>query len=64
MPTEVRGWGSGVKSFVVDRWDEKGHGGAVEQGVREGRRWRDREVVEEFWRTLEGWMRGKGEWRR
>lgn len=23
MPREVKGWGRGVKSFAIDRWDEK-----------------------------------------
>jgi parafibromin len=64
VPSEVKGWGSGVKSFFVDRWDERAHGGAVDQSTREGRRWRDREVVEEVWRTIEAYMRGKPEWRR
>jgi parafibromin len=64
LPGEVKGWGSGVKSFFVDRWDERAHGGNVDQSTREGRRWRDREVVEEVWRTIEAYMRGKPEWRR
>jgi parafibromin len=64
VPSEVKGWGSGVKSFFVDRWDERAHGSAVDQSTREGRRWRDREVVEEVWRTIEAYMRGKPEWRR
>jgi len=64
VPSEVKGWGSGVKSFFVDRWDERAHGSIVDQSTREGRRWRDREVVEEVWRTIEAYMRGKPEWRR
>ena len=64
VPNEIRGWGSGVKTLSVDRWDERGHGTNVDSATRETRRWRDREVVEEFWRTLEGWMRGRGEWKR
>jgi parafibromin len=64
VPGEVKGWGSGVKSFFVDRWDERAHGSTVDQSTREGRRWRDREVVEEVWRTIEAYMRGKPEWRR
>ena len=64
VPAEVKGWGSGVKSFFVDRWDERGHGAGVDQNLREGRRWRDREVVEEVWRTIEAYMRTKPEWRR
>lgn len=64
IPTEVKGWGSSVRSFGVERWDERGHGAVVEPGVRETRRWRDREVVEEVWRAIEGFMRGRPEWRR
>jgi len=64
VPNEVKGWGSSVKSFVVERWDERAHGAVVEPGVREARRWRDRETVEEVWRSLEAYMRGKSEWRK
>jgi parafibromin len=64
IPGEVKGWGSSVKSFAVDRWDERAHGAAVEQETRMSRRWRDRETVEEMWRSIEGYMRGKGEWKR
>jgi parafibromin len=64
VPSEVLGWGSNVRKFQVDRWDERGMG-AVEASVREGKRWRDREVVEEIWRTVEHWMGSKGaEWKR
>ncbi|KAJ9609452.1 accessory factor associated with RNA polymerase II [Cladophialophora chaetospira] len=64
IPTEVKGWGSSVKSFAVDRWDERAHGASVEQETRMSRRWRDRETVEEVWRGIEGYMRGRGEWKR
>ena len=64
IPAEVKGWGSSVKTFAVERWDERAHGAAVEQEVRQGRRWRDRETVEEVWRGIEAYMRGRGEWRR
>lgn len=65
VPTDVRGWGGGVRCFSIDRWDERLHGTSVEPSVREGRRWRDREVVEEVWRGLESWMRSRGgEWKR
>lgn len=47
VPKVVRGWGRGVKSFAVDR-----------PGV--GDRWRDREVVEGVWGSIEAAMRGKG----
>lgn len=64
VPPEVLGWGSNVRKFQVDRWDERGMG-QVDAAVREGKRWRDREVVEEIWRTVEHWMGSKGaEWRR
>jgi parafibromin len=64
-PAEVLGWGSNVKKFQVDRWDERSHGAGVEGQVRDAKRWRDREVVEEIWRTVEGWMASKGaEWKR
>ncbi|KIV84408.1 hypothetical protein PV11_00191 [Exophiala sideris] len=64
IPGEVRGWGSSVKTFAVERWDERAHGGSVDQDTRAGRRWRDRETVEEVWRSIEAYMRGRGEWRR
>lgn len=65
VPTDVRGWGGGVRCFSIDRWDERLHGTSIEPSVREGRRWRDREVVEEVWRGLESWMRSRGgEWKR
>ncbi|EXJ58446.1 hypothetical protein A1O7_05871 [Cladophialophora yegresii CBS 114405] len=64
IPTEVKGWGSSVKSFSVERWDERAHGTSVEQETRMSRRWRDREIVEEVWRSIEGYMRGRGEWKR
>jgi parafibromin len=63
-PNEVKGWGSGVKSFFVERWDEKAQGTNVDAATRESRRWRDRETVESLWGAIEGHMRGKGEWRR
>ncbi|KAF7503510.1 hypothetical protein GJ744_003661 [Endocarpon pusillum] len=63
-PNEVRSWGSGVKSFFLERWDEKAHGTNVDVQTREGRRWRDRETVESLWGAIEGHMRSKGEWRR
>ena len=54
-----------MKKFQVDRWDERSHGAGVEGQVRDAKRWRDREVVEEIWRTVEAWMASKGaEWKR
>ncbi|KAL2217907.1 RNA polymerase II accessory factor Cdc73p [Thermoascus aurantiacus ATCC 26904] len=53
IPREVKGWGRGVKSFAVERWDEKG-------GVNGAGRWRDREVVEGIWTAIEEGMRARG----
>ncbi|KAK5047389.1 hypothetical protein LTR84_006912 [Exophiala bonariae] len=64
IPSEVKGWGSSVKSYSVERWDEKGHGAGVDQAQRASKRWRDRETVEEVWRAIESHMKGRGEWRR
>lgn len=64
LPSEVKGWGGSVKSFMVERWDERSHGASVPPETREARRWRDREVVEDIWRTVEAHMGGKGEWKR
>lgn len=52
-PREVRGWGRGVRSFAVERWDEKG-------GVNGAGRWRDREVVEGIWTAIEEGMKLRG----
>lgn len=53
VPREVRGWGRGVQSFAVERWDEKG-------GVHGAGRWRDREVVENIWTAIEEGMKARG----
>lgn len=53
VPSTVKGWGRGVESFAVERWDEKG-------GVHGGGRWRDREVVEGIWTAIEEGMRLRG----
>lgn len=53
IPREVRGWGRGVQSFSVERWDEKG-------GVHGAGRWRDREVVEGIWTAIEEGMKLRG----
>ncbi|KAL4931294.1 CDC73 C-terminal domain-containing protein [Aspergillus undulatus] len=53
VPREVRGWGRGVRSFGVERWDEKG-------GVNGAGRWRDREVVEGIWTAIEEGMKLRG----
>jgi parafibromin len=64
VPPDVKSWGSNVKTFLVDRWDERSHGAAVDHDARVARRWKDREVVEEMWRTIETSMKGKSLWRR
>jgi parafibromin len=53
VPPTVKGWGRGVQSFNVERWDEKG-------GIHGGGRWRDREVVEGIWTAIEEGMRLRG----
>ncbi|KAI9368267.1 RNA pol II accessory factor, Cdc73 family-domain-containing protein [Aspergillus egyptiacus] len=53
IPREVRGWGRGVRSFSVERWDDKG-------GVNGAGRWRDREVVEGIWTAIEEGMKLRG----
>ncbi|KAL8682501.1 MAG: hypothetical protein Q9186_001448 [Xanthomendoza sp. 1 TL-2023] len=53
VPASVKGWGRGVLSVGVEKWNPGMGGGA--QG-----RWRDREVVEGVWGRVEEWMRGKG----
>jgi parafibromin len=64
VPAEVKGWGNNVKTFTVDRWDERAHGTGVEHEQRLKRRWKDREVVEDLWRNVEAVMKGKGMWQR
>ncbi|KGY15322.1 hypothetical protein PABG_11622 [Paracoccidioides brasiliensis Pb03] len=68
VPREVKGWGRGVRSFAIDRWDEKSAGlngaGAAGVGAAGGiggsGRWRDRGVVEGIWMAIEEGMRGRG----
>ncbi|KAK2881770.1 hypothetical protein FQN49_000437 [Arthroderma sp. PD_2] len=62
-PREVKGWGRGVRSFAIDRWDEKtanlnGTGGP-DVGAS-GARWRDRGVVEGIWSAIEEGMKARG----
>ena len=64
IPSDVKGWGSNVKTFGVDRWDERSHGASVDHEARVARRWKDREIVEEVWRAIENYMKGKPEWKR
>ncbi len=51
IPGTVKGWGRGVVSTQVDKWNS--HAGV--QG-----RWRDREVVEGLWGAIEESMRNRG----
>ena len=51
VPSTVKGWGRGVLSVAVDKWSPN-------QGT--ANRWRDREVVEKIWTTIEESMRSKG----
>ncbi|PGH17833.1 hypothetical protein AJ80_04656 [Polytolypa hystricis UAMH7299] len=76
VPRDVKGWGRGVKSFAVDRWDEKsagsvnasgmggagggGPGGAPGAGGAVPARWRDRGVVEGIWMAIEEGMKARG----
>jgi parafibromin len=64
VPGDVKGWGNNVKTFMVERWDERGQGNGVDHETRVRRRWKDREVVEEMWRAIEASMKGKGIWQR
>ena len=51
VPSTVKGWGRSVLSVAVDKW-------SAQQGVAS--RWRDREVVERVWTSIEESMRSKG----
>ncbi len=54
MPETVKGWGRGVFSTQIDKYNA---------GAPPASRWRDREVVESIWKGIEDNMRQKG-WRR
>ena len=54
LPDTVKGWGSGVLASQVERW-------APQAGPAS--RWRDKEVVENIWKAIEGNMKARG-WRR
>jgi parafibromin len=54
LPETIRGWGRGVLSVQVEKWNA---------GAGTSSRWRDREVVEGIWKAVEDGMRTKG-WRR
>ncbi|KAK4692421.1 parafibromin, partial [Lecanoromycetidae sp. Uapishka_2] len=51
IPGTVKGWGRGVTSAQVEKWNPQ-------QGV--SGRWRDREVVEGIWDRIEESMRSRG----
>ena len=53
-PDNVQGWGHRVLSTGVDRWRGDGH---------DASRFRDKEVVEQIWKSIELNMRNKG-WRK
>jgi parafibromin len=53
-PETIKSWGHRVLASGVDRWRGEGH---------EASRFRDKEVVEHIWKSIEGNMNGKG-WRR
>ncbi|KAI9746188.1 MAG: accessory factor associated with RNA polymerase II [Claussenomyces sp. TS43310] len=50
-PDTVRGWGRGVLSTALEKWNPAG-------GTTS--RWRDREIVEAIWKSIEDNMRQKG----
>jgi parafibromin len=51
VPDAIKGWGRTVKSSAIDKWNAaRGEAG----------RWRDREVVEGIWSSIEESMRAKG----
>ncbi|KAI1386542.1 CDC73-domain-containing protein [Hypoxylon trugodes] len=56
-PEAVRNWGHRVLSVGIDPWKESTH------NPIDSSRWRDREIVEQIWKTIESNMRSKG-WRR
>ncbi|KAL6717234.1 accessory factor associated with RNA polymerase II [Lecanora helva] len=51
VPGTVKGWGRGVTSAAVEKWNPQ-------QGT--SARWRDREVVEGIWDRVEDSMRSRG----
>lgn len=51
VPSTVKGWGRGVISVQIEKWNP--HQPA-------SNRWRDREVVEGIWTAIEDSMRAKG----
>ncbi|KAK7397951.1 accessory factor associated with RNA polymerase II [Neonectria punicea] len=53
-PDNVQGWGHRVLSTGVDRWRGEGH---------DDSRFRDKEIVEQIWKSIEANMRSRG-WRK
>ncbi|KAI0132080.1 RNA pol II accessory factor, Cdc73 family-domain-containing protein [Xylariales sp. AK1849] len=53
-PETVQSWGHRVMATGVERWKE------VPPNTVDSSRWRDREVVDQIWRMIEGNMRSKG----
>lgn len=51
VPATVKGWGRGVQSVGVEKWNP---------GMGTSGRWRDREVVEAIWGRVEESMRARG----
>lgn len=51
VPSTVKGWGRGVTSAQIEKWNNN----TGTQG-----RWRDREVVEGIWGQIEEAMRSRG----
>lgn len=53
-PDNISGWGHRVLSTGVDRWHGEGH---------DSSRFRDKEIVEQIWKSIEANMRSRG-WRK
>lgn len=51
VPDTVKGWGRGVMSTQIDKYNGQ---------LGPKARWRDREVVEGIWTAIEEMMRSKG----
>jgi parafibromin len=49
-PANVKGWGRGVRSVSIEKWNNN----AAQA------RWRDRQVVESIWGSIEDFMKTKG----
>lgn len=63
-PESVRGWGSGVLRFEVDKYRDTTRNGATNgpraSQMTQAERYRDREVVEGIWQAIAESMRSKG----